>query len=46
MNNDLNTEIKLKGRAKQKPEFINHKKERVSEIIHSAVMNKEGGFDE
>lgn len=36
----------LKGRANQKPEFIKHKKERVSEIIHSAVMNKEGGFDE
>ncbi len=36
----------LKGRAKKKPEFIKHKKERVSEIIHSAVMNKEGSFDE
>lgn len=36
----------LKGRAKQKPEFIKHKKERVSEIIHSTLMNKEGGFDE
>ncbi|NQE04947.1 hypothetical protein C5S32_03655 [ANME-1 cluster archaeon GoMg1] len=36
----------LKGRAKKKPEFIKHKKERVSEIIHSAVMNKEGSIDE
>lgn len=36
----------LKGRAKKKPEFIKHKKERVSEIIHSAVMDKGGSFDE
>lgn len=36
----------LKGRAKKKPEFIKHRKERVSEIIHSAVMDKGGSIDE
>ncbi len=39
-------ELREERKSQKETPIIIHKKECVSETIHSAVMNKEGGFDE